>query len=232
MKTRNTLLWLPLAALIGACGDSGSSASQSSAARGASSCIADYAQRACELFTTDLVAGVYADLPDDVKTEETAATRSCQHSWPGDRTQVIKAGNMEMELPLHNRVGISWIEKKKDIDGAEAWFRHVYRTLSEEEKAATIAALDKELEKQAAGLSDDQKALAGSFGRGMINASRYEIVEGVGTVAAWDAGPRGYTLKVLDGDTEFGIEADISEDGSVDRDLASALARAVIAACP
>lgn len=231
MTTKNTLLWLPLAVLLGACGDNSGSAASLSVMHSAS-CIADYAQRACDLLTPELVAGVYVDLPDDINSEETAATRSCQHSWPGERTQLLKAGNIEMEVPLRNRVGISWIEKKKDAESAEAWFRHVYRTLSAEEKAATLAALDKELEKQTAGLSEVQKELAGSFGRDLINANRYETIEGVGTAAAWDANPLSPTLKVLSGDTEFGIEADISADSSVNRDLAIALARAVIAACP
>ena len=235
-ELRKTLLWLPLAAVISGCGESETATTGTpsrSASAGQASCVADYAQRPCELLTPELVKGVYPylpDLPSTLKTQETLATTSCQHSWAGERTQILRMGNNEIEVPLPNRVAISWIDRK-DGEGAEERFRNTYRTLSEEEKAATMAALDRELEKQATGMSDEQKALAGGIGRGLVNTLRYQPVEGVATAAAWDARPQSSTLKVLDTDTAFGIEADISADSDVNRELAIALARAVMAAC-
>ena len=57
-------------------------------------------------------------------------------------------------------------------------------------------------------------------------------MEGVGSAAVWDGGALVNSLKVLDRDTEFGIEVDISADPAQNRALAIAVAREVMAACP
>jgi len=233
-RTTTPLLMLPLVALMIACGEGSPDASGSPHTKGgghSASCIADYAQKPCTLFTPELVKGAFADFPSEIETAETRPTNSCQHSWAGDRIQRLQMGSFEVEVPRDNRVAISWIQRK-DRENPEAWFRQVYRTLSEEEKIEAQAALDQALAKQSEGLSEEQRNLAGSLGRGLIASREYEILEGVGTVAAWDASPMAPTLKVLDGDTEFGIEVDVSDDSNTNRELAIALARAVIAACP
>src|SRR5690606_35448764 len=130
---------------------------------------------------------------------------SCEYSWPGDRTRLVKVSTFEVETPIPNRVAISWI-RKKDADRALEQFQLTYRNLSDEEKAEAVAAVEAQLAKQTENLPEDQKALASGLGKSLIEASHFEPVEGVGSAAVWDGGALVNSLKVLDRDTEFGIE--------------------------
>ncbi len=238
MEFKKHLLWLPLAALISACGDGDTSATapaETAAADRAppsgSSCIADFAQRPCQLLTADLVRDVYPSLPESVNTSETLPTSSCQHSWGGDRARLINVGALEVEIPHDNRVALSWI-RQHEASRATHQFQLTYRNLSEEEMAATLAALDEQLASMEGEMPEEERVLAGRIGRDMIAATRYEPVDNLGSAATWTGGGQANTLKVLDRDTEFGIEVDIDDDGEVNRELAIQLARAVIASCP
>ncbi len=237
MEFSKHLLWLPLAALISACGDgdtttaTGEPPAADRAPSRAGSCVADFTEQPCQLFSTDLVRQVHAGLPDELETSETLATNSCQHSWPGDRVRLVDLGSFEVETPVDNRVAISWI-RRHDAGVATQQFQLTYRNLDEEEMAATLAALDEQLAGMEGEMSEEERVLAGRIGRDMIAATRYEPVDNLGSAATWTGGGQANTLKVLDRDTEFGIEVDIDDDGEVNRELAIQLARAVIASCP
>jgi len=238
MQLTKAALWISLAALLTACGD-GQDTTQAPAPdspagqRLASgpSCLADFADKPCELLTAARVKAAYPALPEGVETAENPGLNSCEYSWPGDRTRLVKVSTFEVETPIPNRVAINWI-RKKDADRALEQFQLTYRNLSDEEKAEAVAAVEAQLAKRAEDLPEDQRALASGLGKSLIEASHFEPVEGVGSAAVWDGGALVNSLKVLDRDTEFGIEVDISADPAQNRALAIAVAREVMAACP
>ena len=92
--------------------------------------------------------------------------------------------------------------------------------------------MQKAFNERSDGLTKDQKEMAAGMSKGFLNNMKYEAVEGVGTAAAWGGvGAGGSSLKVLDGDTEFEIRANISEVEADNKKLAAALARSLIASC-
>lgn len=195
------------------------------------SCIADFVDKPCLLLTSDLVKEHFPTLPEGVETREILSLKSCEYTWPGDRVMMIKVSNFEVEAPVTNRIAISWIGVHEP-DKALERFTSTYRNLTEEEKAQTIAALQEELDKQAPdGMAGEQKELASGIGASLINASQFENVDNVGTAAAWDGNTMGNSLKVLDRDTEFSIDVNISDSEADNRELAVQIANGVMDSC-
>lgn len=195
------------------------------------SCIADFVDKPCQLLTPALVKQHFPTLPESVESREILSLKSCEYTWPGDRVTMIKTANFEVEAPVTNRIAISWIGVHEP-DKAVERFTSTYRNLTEEEKAQTIAALQEQLDKQAPeGMAGDQKALASGIGASLINASKFENVDNVGTAAAWDGNTMGNSLKVLDRDTEFSIDVNISDSEANNRVLAVQIANGVMDSC-
>lgn len=244
MQLTKTTLGISLALLLAACGEGDPARSgealptpqppvmeQDTAVPAGPSCIADFVDKPCQLLTSALVKTHFPALPDEVETREILSLKSCEYTWPGDRVMMVKVSNMEVEAPVTNRIAISWIGVHEP-EQALARFTNTYRNLTAAEKAQTIAALQEQLDKQAPeGMDGDQKALASGIGASLINASQFENVAAVGTAAAWDGNPMGNSLKVLDRDTEFSIDVNISDDEADNRALAVEIANGVMDSC-
>src|SRR5690606_8821823 len=112
------------------------------------SCLADFADKPCELLTAARGKAAYPALPEGVETAENPGLHSCECGWPGDRTRLVKVSTFEVEPPIPNRVAINWI-RKKDADRALEQFQLTYRNLSDEEKAEAVAAVEAQLAKRA-----------------------------------------------------------------------------------
>jgi len=226
---KNKLLLIVLSAALVACSDTDTSGSKQTLKK---SCISSYIEKPCALLTTEIVKKVFPQFPDSAEKKEIIKLQICSYDWPSKgRTRSMTIGGRSMDIPVANEIGISWI-KKKDIKTALQSFKNTYRTLSEEEKAQASAAMQKALNERSDGLTKDQKEMAAGMSKGFLNNMKYEAVEGVGTAAAWGGvGAGGSSLKVLEGDTEFEIRANISEVEADNKKLAAALASSLIASC-
>ncbi|MFA5495899.1 MAG: hypothetical protein WC247_14085 [Porticoccaceae bacterium] len=234
MPSTKPLLWISTFALLAAC-DSGSPIAppqepRPEAIASGPSCIAAHADTPCRLLTPELVKQAHPDAPDTLDIEEIPSLNSCAYSWPSDRTRTLKVSTFEVETPVPNRVAISWI-RQTEPERALEQFQLTYRSLSDKEKAEALTAMRAQLDKQGAGLPEEQRSLASDIGKELIETSRFEPVAGVGSTAAWDAGSLGNSLKVLDRDTEFGIEVNVSAEPEENRELAIAVAKQVLATC-
>lgn len=233
---KNKLLLLALPVMLAACSDSdtSSSSNESTASKNSQkkSCISSYIEKPCTLLTTAMVKNAYPLLPDNAEQQETKQLQACSYDWPSNgRIRTMNVAGRTMEIPVSDEIGISWIKKKK-MDTALASFRSSYRTLSEEEKARAAAAMQKALDKRSEGLTESQKKMAAGMSKGFLSNMKYEAVDGVGSAAAWGGvGAGGSSLKVLDGDTEFEIKANISDVEADNKKLAAELAKSLIASC-
>lgn len=234
MPSIKSLMWSSALALLAACDNGGPTVPLQDHPLGSiaigPSCIAEHANNPCQLLTPELVKDAHPSAPDSLEIEEIPSLNSCAYSWPSERTRILKVSTFEVETPVPNRVAISWI-RQMEPERAHEQFQLTYRPLSDTEKAEALTAMQAQLDKQGAGLPEDQRSLASDIGKELIEASRFEPVAGVGSTAAWDAGSLGNSLKVLDRDTEFGIEVNISADVEKNRALAIAVANRVLATC-
>lgn len=226
--------------LIGCGGDSSSRvASKDVAAKSeaadvdkssAASCIAKYAKSPCEIFSDKLIRTTLSDVPENAEKDEySGAFHSCAYKWPSDRTSTMTVMGRKVDIKEDNQISLSWIKTYKK--NSQQRFRRAYLPTEDEQKRAKMM-FDKQLEKKSAelGLDNSSKKMAKSLGNNFVNSAKFSAVEGVGTMASWASGTEGQ-LHVLDGDTQFKISTNLSEDSTQDRELAVKLAKAVMAAC-
>ena len=218
--------------LFAACDEEKSSGNGGSASgSGGSSNLADYADNPCDLMSADDVRSVVPDLPADATHYTgTKSLKMCQYTWPSDRKATRTVMGRTIEYAVENTVCLNWIRKVRGTD-ALAWFKNAYRAMTPEEKAQMKAALEKAMDEkvESGEVSRDAKKVCTSTSGGMIDTLRFENVDGVGTAAAWGGTKDSVGLKVLDGDWEFEIQVDVSEDEAENRAAAIALAKKVLA---
>jgi hypothetical protein len=154
----------------------------------------------------------------------------CQYSWPSDRKASRTVAGQKIEYAVDNVVCLKWIRKVRGDDPLKT-FRNAYRAMTEEEKERAKAAFEKAMaEKVESGeVTRDGSKLGTGMAGSMVDSLRFETVEGVGTAAAWGGTKDSIGLKVLDGNWEFEIVANISADEGQNREAAIALAKRILA---
>lgn len=228
------LLLLGAAVALVACSESDPSSAGNTAAESSSpaaSCVADFVRSPCDLLTAERLRSIYPELPADVQQQDVPQITSCSYIWPSDgRTMDMTIGGNVTKIPLDNEIGIRWI-KQKTGNTITADFQRAYRTLSDEERARAAAMMNEGLEKRTGDLSETGRKVAADLGNSMISSITFDAVSGIGTAAAWGGTPKSLSLKVLDGDTEFEIVANVSNVEADNRALAEQVARSVLEHC-
>lgn len=197
----------------------------------AASCVADFVRSPCDLLTAERVRSIYPELPADVQQQDVPQITSCSYIWPSDgRTMDMTIGGNVTKIPLDNEIGIRWI-KVKTGDQILATFNRAYRTLTEEEKERAAASMKASLDRQLSDKGEAVKEAASGLTGRVISSIQFESIDGVGTAAAWGGTPKSLSLKVLDGNTEFEIVANVSDVEAENRALAEQVARSVLDHC-
>lgn len=196
---------------------------------GEASCVADYAERPCDLLTEDLVRARFPDAPAEIEQDSHSGSMysSCSYSWPSDRMATQEVAGRTMEYPESNTVGLSWIETYES-DDPRAQFRREYLPTGEEMQRGREQ-MERELDERTAEgeMTEEQRDVAGEVAESVGGDLSFEPVDEAGDMASWS----GTTLYVLDGATNFQVEANVSAESSVDREAAVAVANELMAAC-
>ena len=198
-----------------------------------SSCIADYIDKPCELLTQQVVSESYALFTGQAEPVQELLTHSCIYSWEsGGRMTTMKIGANKYDVPVDNEIAIKWIKEVSIKDNVKR-FKNAHRALSKEELARIAEVTQKEIEKRSADMSESQKKMVSGMGKGMGSSMKYSQVDGVGSAAAWGTVSKVIppSLKVLDGDVEFEIAVNISDDDLQNQKVAGFVAKAVIQLC-
>jgi hypothetical protein len=179
------------------------------------------------------------------------AINGCTYSWDGGRKidrspkpsdkpvseqqrQINEAmAKMMSNLPLDDTVAFRSIQVLGDDDPL-ARFNNKWRAPTEEELKMLGQRMDEAMnEARDEGKINDAGADFGKeMGQSLTQAKiEYEDVDGIADAARWGGMVKTPALKVLDGDTEFEVAVDISDDNAVDRELSIAIAKDLLAAC-
>jgi hypothetical protein len=200
---------------------------------GASSCLDSYSDKICDLLTEEMVRSRVSDMPAEVKQRaQTSGFTMCSYSWPGPRTGSREIAGQVIEYSIKDTVAIKWLRVLK-TDDPLGRFKNSYRAMTPEEKAKAMEALRKATDKkvQDGELSEDGAKIGDDLGSGLLSTLRFEVVEGVGTAAAWGGTGENSSLKVLDRDTEFEVVVDVYEDEARNREIAINVAKTIVAVC-
>ncbi|TDB65161.1 hypothetical protein [Arundinibacter roseus] len=240
-------LFLVGVGLMSACGKSENTESegnatvaQASALIGAGSekageCLFDYDLKLDELLTKEMIDEVYA-LPAEAKKEYSKVVKGyhkMEYSWKTDRIKKLKVGNMNIDVPVSNRIAIGSMKQYKEDQDALKLFKMSYRTPTKEEIQKTREYLDKELDKyenkEGEKLTETQKNVGKGVSGGLMDNIKIDSVDGIGDAAAWDATDN--ALIVLVGKTEFKVYAELSEDSASNQEMAKKLVRKILDKC-
>ena len=225
-----------IAAFLISCSDGGSNnatetTKSESVSANSTSCVEAYAKKPCELLTEQLVRANLTEVPTEIKSHETkSGFYSCSYSWPSTRVRKMKVMGREMDITVDNQVSLSWI-RTRDSEIAKNRFRRAYLPTEEEQKRARLMIEKKFAEKSnELGLDKNSAAIAKGLTKSVTKPSKYEAVDGLATMASWNAGndPR---LYVLDGNTEFQIGANVSGKDSENLETATAFAKVIMESC-
>lgn len=195
------------------------------------SCVAEYAERPCDLLTEELVRRELPDAPAELDQDRIeSATYACKYSWPSERMVTMEVMGNSVEYEDDNVVLLSWIEAYED--DPQGRFRRSYLPTAEELDRAGEAfeeEFDKEAEER--GLGEQEKEIGEGLGEGLMKGVSFEPVEGIGTMASVDHTHGQADLYVLDGDTNFQVSVNVSADDAEDRARAVAIAERILEAC-
>jgi hypothetical protein len=154
---------------------------------GASSCLAGYSERLCELLPQDAVRGQVPEMAESPEVNTgTKSFKLCGYSWTGPRQGKRKIRQMEFEYSIDDQVAIQWLRVLGAKD-SPAYFRNAYRTMTPEEKERAAQALREAMDKkvEAGELSKDGAKIGKGLTGGMLSSLKSEEVPGLGTAAAW-----------------------------------------------
>lgn len=193
------------------------------------------------------VAARLAKLGVKPRSSARVAQNGCSYTWSGGRTRARRQpgqpadgdslsaapGALNKPLPIDDTVAFKAI-RVLDVDDPLARFERTWRAPTAEERERLAARMDERMkEAQEKGEVSRRGARVGQgLGRSMANASMsYEPVDGVGTAARWGGLASERSLMVLDGNTEFAVLVNVSDDEAKNRELAVAIARDLLARC-
>lgn len=180
------------------------------------------------------------------------AMNGCVYSWDGGRTMnredVLDTGEGEEDgsgayreafrgmlqnIPVDNTVALRAIQVL-EADDPRARFEQRWRAPTAEERDALAERMGEAMDeaREEGRVSDQGAEMGREMGEGLAQAEiAFETVADVGTAARWGGMGDAPALKVLDGATEFEVSVDITDDDAANRDVAIALARALLATC-
>ena len=179
------------------------------------------------------------------------AQNGCRYGWEGGRTRSLqsplgKSAETESEkamadalrsltqnLPIDDTVAFTSIQAVEAEDPV-ARFERKWSAPTEADRELLAERMDEKMEETSreGKVSESGAELGRGMGRSLSRASiSYEAVEGVGTRARWGGLGSERELRVLDGDTEFAVAVDVSDDEATNHELAVALARDLLARC-
>ncbi len=198
-------------------------------------CLFEYDQKLDELLTKEMINQVHT-LPAEAEKEYSKVVKGyhkMEYSWKTDRIKKLKVGNMNIDVPVSNRIAVGSMKQYKEDQDALKLFKMSYRTPTKEEIEKTKAYLDKQLDKyenkEGEKLTDTQKNVGKGVSGGMMDNIKINPIEGIGDAAAWDATDN--ALIVLIGKTEFKVYAELGEDQAANQEIAKKLVQGILAKC-
>lgn len=230
-----------LLAIIISCGGSSQeqseTASEENTTTGEQSCLAEITDPA-KWYSISAVASLVNQPEENIKQKALEQYKSCQFSWQTDRTHVMNAGNIEMEVPTKNSIGIMIRNLDEDIERAvrmhkreftyEEYFDG-YHTLATKEQMEEI---NKSLDKKA---EEDPNAKLAKGILAQVGTEKFSQVDDLGDKANQyvQTGPglRQAQLSVLYGNVVILISVDISDEDADDLTTAATVAEAVMGLC-
>lgn len=244
LKLRSTIISLLMITLF-SCGGSQNEVSDSEGTPNEvpadvnATCIYDYMDKYDQLLTLEMIKKHYngelskAKFKYDKSAEPGSQdTDKALYSWESGRTKQMKVMGMALEVPVPYEIGLKWLGSDlfmiKGLATPKENFEQFYRNVTKEEAdAALVKAKEKMVEDGRT--TSEQAQQAGSMAEGISNYDNHEKVTGIGEAAAWVISES--HLVVLVGDKTFQIAANIGDDKEVNKNLAVALAKEVLARC-
>lgn len=203
-----------------------------------------------EVERTDVAARM-AELGLSPRRSSRAAQNGCSYSWNGGRTMSPKVSlgqgtgtegsqaiasalqRITQNVPVDDTVAFKSIQVLEN-DDALARFERKWRAPTAEERERLARRMDEAMEeaRKEGKLTDAGAGTGARLGRSFANAAiSYEPVDGIGRAARWGGLGSERSLMVLDGDTEFAVVVDVSDEEAKNRELAMAIARGLLDRC-
>lgn len=152
---------------------------------------------------------------------EAKPPRECNYLWENGRTKTVTMGANNIQAAVKDKVGINWVSNT-----TLERFKRNYPMLTAEQKAQAAKKLDEEHQKTNGSGSAEADKKVGEVGKDMITTLQTEEVSGTGEAAVWYANSN--ELKVFYKGLTFAVVVDISDDKTINKSKAIALANMII----
>jgi hypothetical protein len=232
-----------LVAIIISCGGSSQkqrdTASEENTVTGEQSCLADITDPA-KWYPLSAVSTLVNQPEEKIKQQASEQYKSCQYNWKTERTHVMKAGNVEMEVPTNNTIAITIRNLDEDIEKANRMHKREftydeyfdsYHTLATKEEMEEI---NKSLDKKA----EEDKDANAKLAKGLLAQAKTEnfshlddLGDKANQYVQTAPGLRETRLSVLYGNVVLLVSVDISDEDADDLTAATTVAEAVIGLC-
>ncbi len=224
---------------------SSSETSEQKASTG-NSCLVKFADEPCTIFTTAEISK-FSGIPEsDIEMEaphpiiKSASMKSCSYNWPSNRTQTISILNVTSEVAVKNLIGVGMIKilTEEELDKYKQtrteYFTLRYKSMTDAEVAEVKEKVNEELDKnEKTANSEPAKKVSESL-IGQMLKSNYEAISGVGDLASWETNMKRSAegiLHVLHEDVIFKVIINISDESSVNLEMAKKVALTMLAKC-
>ncbi|XOV94152.1 MAG: hypothetical protein ACFHWX_05480 [Bacteroidota bacterium] len=211
-------------------------ASSISSGSSSSSCLAEITDPEQWYSKTEL-AQLVGESEEIINFKSNPQYDNCNFSWKNDRKSMMKMGNIEMEIPSNNTVGITITKLDDKIERAEKTHKRsftyeeyfdMYHTTTKKGEEQVKEALDEKAK-------EDESAKTAKSLLDMAPTEGHTDVTGLGDKANMyiqtAPGLRETRLSILHGNVVIMVNADVSADDATDRETAEAVAKSVLALC-
>jgi hypothetical protein len=236
-------LILCLAAITISCGstsqEQGESTSDDNSVSKGHSCLSELTNPA-QWYSKSAVASLFNVEEEGIDEKVLESFSSLQYKWDTDRTYIMKAGNIEMEVPSNNGVAIQIknlddaIEKAEEMHKKtftyEEYFDGYHTPLTPEDEKFIDESIDEKGEEDEdfdAELVKELLAAAPSENSGKVQ----DLGEKANKYVQLGPGISETRLSVLQGNVVLQVFVDISDEDLEDLAAAIKIAEAVIALC-
>ncbi len=202
-------------------------------------CLVSYQTKLDELLPLAVIQKHYTDDMTNAKKQYRVRADAKRHdmetytySWPSSRIQKVKLLNREMEVPVSNQIGLTWVGNTLFMmakkGSAKDNFAFYYRNMTAQEKEEAFKKAGERMKEK--GYDEKTTQTAMNMDKDMAaDEIMFRKVAGIGDAAVWRIKEK--NLIVLTGNTSFQVVANINANDEENISLAKKLAQEVLNKC-
>ncbi len=181
--------------------------------------VARWKGQAIALFPAEVAASIANERVDRVDTRPDAGGDGVRHLWPSARV-IEYAG---MKVPRKTVMALKGLRSGMTRERFDSRFFTVLDDAQRRQFEAQVDARTAQGDQ-----TPEQAAQVKGLAVSLLRTTPAQAIEHVGDAAAWEPGKQGGHLHVLIGQSQFTIEADVSDDPDANREAAITAVRAVM----